>query len=148
MQTRFNCMIVQWCVTKWTSLYLQSAIFNYNSFSLFASYLIRINYENKFYANVAKKNHLSIRTRARAHSIYSSILPDSFPRTRRSRRREAVAADRRCCIWYPEIHIDRLEELVRVLKRPRDALHFAIARLDDPRIELALDRERESGRCD
>lgn len=74
-------------------------------------------------------------------------LPDSFPRTRRSRRGEAVAADRWCGVRYTEVHVDRLEEL-GVLEGPRDALHIAVACLHDPWIRLTLDGEREGGRRD
>lgn len=76
-----------------------------------------------------------------------NILPDSFPRTRRSRRGKAVAADRWRGVGYTEVHVDRLEEF-GVLEGPRGALHLAVARLDDPWIELALNREREGGRRD
>lgn len=72
-------------------------------------------------------------------------LPDSLPGTRRSRRGKTVTADRRCGVRYPEVDVDGLEGL-GVLEGPRDPLHLAVARLDDPRVELALDGEREGGR--
>lgn len=75
------------------------------------------------------------------------ILPDAFPGTRRSRWGEAVAADRRCGVGYAKVHVDRLEEL-GILEGPRDTLHRAVTRLDDPWIELALDGEREGWRRD
>lgn len=72
-------------------------------------------------------------------------LPDSLPRTRRSGRGKPITADRRCGVRYPKVDVDGLEGL-GVLEGPRDALHLAVARLDDPRVELALDGEREGGR--
>lgn len=74
-------------------------------------------------------------------------LPDSVPRTRRSRWGKTVAADRRCGVGYSKVHVDRFQEL-GVLEGPRDTLHFAVTRLDDPWVELAFDGEREGGRCD
>lgn len=74
-------------------------------------------------------------------------LPDSFPRARRSRWGKAVAADRRCGVGYSKVHVDRLQEL-GILEGPRDTLHRAVSRLDDPWVELALDGEREGWRRD
>lgn len=71
-------------------------------------------------------------------------LPDSFPRARRPRRGKTITADRRGGVRYPEVDVDGLEGLV--LEGPRDPLHLAVARLDDPRVELALEGEREGGR--
>lgn len=73
--------------------------------------------------------------------------PDSFPRAGRLGRRESVAPYRRGRVRYPEIDVDRFEEL-GVLEGAHDPLHLAVTRLDDPWIQLALDREREGGRRD
>jgi len=72
------------------------------------------------------------------------ILPDSFPRTRCSRWGKAVSTDWRCGVGYSEVYVNRLEEF-GILEGPRDALHLAVARLDDPWVELTLDGEREGG---
>lgn len=71
--------------------------------------------------------------------------PDSFPRARCLGRRKSVAPDRRGGVRYPKVDVDRLEEL-GVLEGAYDPLHLAVPCLNDPWIELALDREREGGR--